>query len=367
MHEGQSIEGVTKESRRSACGPHRRMLVELMRDPHGQSANSPFRRAVRSLSTIGLLLFIFGCQEKPQLSSARQAAWEGWQAGQLVDARTGRPVPMDIWLQDLSAYDIIYLGEEHHNRYHIDAALLVLRSLMKQHRRPVLAMEMFGWDGQSALNHYLASQAPDRNEFLDRVFWKQNWGGAFEDYEPLVEFAKDHQLPLLALNPPKTLIKQVVRQGLTQIQKQPEWRQWDMERETIVDDAAYRARIMTQLQDCHGGGTPEDYQMMYEASMVRDEAMAKTLAAALMRISGENGAAGGPVLSYTGGGHVQYGLPVPNRVTRRVPRPIKQVTVYMATFEEKRAEELAQAMKEGLADYLWLTPMGPQGPPRRCR
>jgi len=101
--------------------------------------------------------------------------------------------------------------------------------------------------------------------------------------------------------------------------------------------------------------------------MVRDEGMAKTLAAALKRIRDEANPAQGPVLSYTGGGHVQYGLPVPNRVARRVPAGLKQVTVYMATFEDGRAAELWQAMKEGIADYVWLTPQGSQGPPRRCR
>lgn len=307
------------------------------------------------------------CQEKHPASSMRPEVWEGWHAGQVVDAKTGRPVSMNSWIKGLAAYDIIYLGEEHHNRYHIDAALTVLRSLMEQGRRPVLAAEMFGWDGQPALNHYLDSKTANRDEFLASVLWKQNWGGAFEDYEPLVQFAKDHQLPLLAMNPPKTFIRQVVSQGLVQIKEQAEWRQWGMERETIVDDGAYRSRIMTQLQDCHGGGAPEDYQTMYEASMVRDEAMAKTLAAALTHITRENNSVHGPVLSYTGGGHVQYGLPVPNRVARRVPSGLKQVTVYMTTFEKQRAAELAQAMSEGIADYLWLTPMGAQGPPRRCR
>ncbi|HQV47143.1 MAG TPA: ChaN family lipoprotein, partial [Nitrospira sp.] len=130
---------------------------------------------------------------------------------------------------------------------------------------------------------------------------------------------------------------------------------------------AYRSRILSQLQDCHGGGSPEDYQTMYEASMVRDEGMAKTLAAAMKQLRVEASSGQGPLLSYTGGGHVQYRLPVPDRVARRVPEGLKQVTVYMATFERERAAELHQAMQEGIADYVWLTPQGAQGPPRRCR
>ena len=106
---------------------------------------------------------------------------------------------------------------------------------------------------------------------------------------------------------------------------------------------------------------------MYEASMVRDEGMAKTLVEAVTRVHDEANPVQGPVFSYTGGGHVQYRLPVPNRVVRRFPDKLRQVTVYMATFERPRAAELWQVMQEGIADYVWLTPQGSQGPPRRCR
>ncbi len=325
------------------------------------------RIVIRLLVTVSVTLALWGCQGKDHASMVTQQEWGGWRAGHVIDAKTGLPVPMGKWLEELGTYDTIYLGEEHHNRFHIDAALTVLRSLLDQGHRPVLAMEMFGWDGQPALDDYLVSKENLRAEFLERVLWKQNWGGAFEDYEPLVNFAKEHQLPLLAMNPPKSLIRQVVKQGLVQVKEQPEWRQWGMEEETIVDDPAYRSRILSQLQDCHGGGSPEDYQTMYVASMVRDEGMAKTLVAALMKIHSEAGSVQGPVLSYTGGGHVQYGLPVPNRVARRVSKGLKQVTVYMATFDGERAAELWEAMKEGIADYVWLTPPGSQGLPRRCR
>ena len=259
----------------------------------------------------------------------------GWADGQILDAKTGYPVPRDAWLSQLAEYDVIYLGEEHHNRHHIDAAITVLQSFVDQGRRPLLAMEMFGWDGQPALETYLTSQDLSRATFLERALWRQNWGGPFEDYEPLVQFAKDHQLPLIAMNPPKTLIRQVVKLGLAQARQQPDWDQWGMTGETIVDDSVYRDRILSQIQDCHGGGSPEDYRTMYEASMVRDEGMAKTLAASHQKIRSGSDRRDGPVVSYTGGGHIQYKLPVPNRVARRVA-DAKQVTVYLTAFESNR-------------------------------
>ena len=42
--------------------------------------------------------------------------------------------------------EVIYLGEEHHNRFHIDAALSLLNRLTGAGRRPIMAMEMFGWE-----------------------------------------------------------------------------------------------------------------------------------------------------------------------------------------------------------------------------
>lgn len=334
---------------------------------HKGSCERIWRSFNRLVAALSLILVMCGCQTKELSALVMPQVWDEWAVGQVLDAKTGRLVSMGEWLEGLAGYDVIYLGEEHHNRSHIDAALKVLRSLVGRGRRPVLAMEMFGWEGQPALDHYLASKENVRSEFLERVGWKQNWGGAFEDYEPLVQFAKDQQLPLLAMNPPKALIRQVVKRGLTQAKEQPEWRQWGMEGEAIVDDPAYRSRILSQLQACHGGGAPEDYQTMYDASMARDEGMAKTLAAAFTRVRADADQTRGPVVSYTGGGHVQYRLPVPNRVARRVQDGLKQVTIYMATFERERATELYQAMQEGIADFVWLTPQGSQGPPRRCR
>jgi len=291
-----------------------------------------------------------------------------WKEWDVLDAKTAMPVNLDEWMESLSRYDIVYIGEEHHNQFHIEAALKVLQSLIDRNLRPVLALEMFGWDGQAALDRYVAPDHSEvhREEFLAAVHWSQNWGGAFEDYAPLLDFARAHRLKVRAMNPPKSFIRGVVKKGLAGARSEPEWNHWGMAAETIVDDPLYRERILDQLQRCHGGGSPEDYQTMYEASMVRDEAMAKTLVATWNALQAER-ALRGPLVSYTGGGHIQYKLPVPKRVARRLSGEISQTTVYLTSFEPSQQAEIRQHMAEGLADYVWLTPMGKQGPPRRCR
>ncbi|SPP64369.1 ChaN family lipoprotein [Nitrospira lenta] len=289
-----------------------------------------------------------------------------WQAGRVIDVKTGQSIDLPTFLTTLTHYDIVYLGEEHYNQHHIEAALTVLQTLLTNGRHPVLTMEMFGWDGQPALDTYLATPGQDRQMFLDHSHWKQNWGGAFDNYEPLVNFSREHQLTLRAMNPPKPLIRQVVSVGLDDARKGRDWVEWGMDHEAIVDDQAYRARILDQLKRCHGGGSDEDYARMYEASMVRDEGMAKTVTAALLtaRQKPQDQTA---ILSYTGGGHIQFNLPIPKRVARRMGGRVSQATVYLASFDHTRVEDIQDLVHDGIADYVWLTPISQQGPPQRCK
>lgn len=321
------------------------------------------------LLVIGLVWLAVACASGvPTRSSTSPGGPSApFQEGQIIETATGQPVSPDQWATLLLQQDIVYLGEEHHNRFHIEAALTVLRRLKMAGRAPVLAMEMFGWDGQAALDRYLSGSDQNRQEFLEAVLWQQNWGGAYEDYEPLVLFAKEQRLPVAALNPPKALVRTVAKQGLARAQSDPVMAQWGMQDEARADDPVYRTRILQQLQACHGGGDDSLYQTMYEASMVRDEGMAKTLVARLTLIRQGADPMAGPLVSYTGGGHIQYNLPVPKRVIRRLPDGVRQVSVYMTSFEAGRIEELQDLIREKVADYLWLTPVSEQGLPRRCR
>ncbi|HSL05833.1 MAG TPA: ChaN family lipoprotein [Nitrospiraceae bacterium] len=322
----------------------------------------------KALLIVGALCFTVACTSggSTRSSSSQEGQHALLKEWQIIDTATGHPVSLDQWAALLLQQEVIYLGEEHHNRFHIDAALMVLRWLKAGGRTPALAMEMFGWDGQGALDQYRSEVDMNRQEFLEAVRWQQNWGGPYEDYEPLVLLAREQHWALDAMNPPKPLVRIVAKDGLAQAGLNPMMAQWGMKDEAIVDDPIYRARILGQLQACHGKGDDSLYQTMLDASMFRDEGMAKTLVHRLNRIRSLSDTMAGPVVSYTGAGHIQYNLPVPKRVARRLTDQVRQVSVYMTSFEVGRIEELQGMIREKVADYLWLTPVGAKGPPRRC-
>ena len=314
----------------------------------------PFRLA--SLALAGWLGACLG-QTLPAEDNAQP-----FQEWQIVEVKADRPISFTDLLTDLANVDVIYIGEEHSHRSHIEAALRILQALIDRNQKPALGLEMFGWDGQAGLDHYLAEpdMAPDL--FLQEARWKENWGGSYNDYAPLIDFARSHHLPVLALNPPKPLVRRVAKQGLSSALKDPEMLRWQMRDEVLSDEPAYREIIVSQLRACHSGLSEEAYQRMYEAAVFRDEGMAKTISDYLSR----RAPGVGPVVSYTGGGHIQYRLPVPNRVLRRQNGSLRQRTLYLMSYEPKREDEIRTLLAQSIADYVWLTPTSAQGAPRRC-
>jgi uncharacterized iron-regulated protein len=280
--------------------------------------------------------------------------------GQIWESRSRQVVTLEELTAEMASRRVIYLGEEHHNHSHVESALTVLRALLGQGRRPILALEMFGWDGQAGLDRYLAGQHGTTERFLEDARWEQNWGGAFADYEPLLAFARTHSLPLLALNPPRPLVRLVAKQGLHTSLEDPAMAEWGMKDEHYPEDAPYQEMITGPLRQCHGGLSGQDYQRMYEASLFRDEGMAKMIVDTLRRTGSD-----GLIVSYTGGGHIQYQLPVPNRVRRRAGTAM-QMTIYLTAFEPGRTEEIRALLTDKIADYVWLTSFSANGAPRRC-
>ena len=71
-------------------------------------------------------------------------------------------------------------------------------------------------------------------------------------------------------------------------------------------------------------------------------------------------------MSYTGAGHIQYGLPIPKRVKRQLGVPVQHVTVYLHALDPEHPEDVAQLIEEQIADFVWLTALGPHGRQPRC-
>src|SRR5690349_24661683 len=122
-----------------------------MKIPFLSADSMTWRSTVMLGLLVGLLAFPIGCAAERD-GSLRTVVDEEWQPWQILETQTGRVLPFSELIMNLERYDIVYLGEEHHNPYHIQAALKVLGQLVTDGIEPTIGMEMFGWDGQPALD-----------------------------------------------------------------------------------------------------------------------------------------------------------------------------------------------------------------------
>ncbi len=279
---------------------------------------------------------------------------------QIYDVSRQQPIAFEDLLPRLLAADVIFIGEEHYTPSHVQAAQQILNALLAHDRHPALAMEMFSWDGQHGLDRYIQEPGFTTQQLVEESQWNTNWGGEFADYQPLATFAKSHRLRILGLNPPRSVVRVVATKGLTDARQDPEMRKWPIE-DLVTDDPEYEKLIFEQIEACHPGLPDHVYSRIFEASIVRDEGMAQVITNYLH----DKSPTAGPLVSYTGGGHIQFTIPVPKRVERKHPG-VKSVTIYLEAWDPSKEEEVRSELKTGIADFLWLTPLGPKGLQPRC-
>jgi uncharacterized iron-regulated protein len=278
----------------------------------------------------------------------------------IYDVSRQQPISFADLLPRLLAADVIFIGEEHYTPSHLEAAQQILNALLTHGRQPALAMDMVSWDGQAGLDRYIQEPAFTTQQLVENSQWTTNWGGEFADYQPLVTFAKSHHLRIFGLNPPRSVVRLVATKGLKEAQQDPEIKKWPVG-ELVTDDPEYEKLIFEQIEACHPGLPDHVYRRIFEASIVRDEGMAQIITNYLH----DKSPSAGPLVSYTGGGHIQFKIPVPKRVERRHPG-VKSITIYLEAWDPSKEEEVRSELKTGIADFFWLTPLGPKGLQPRC-
>lgn len=161
-----------------------------------------------------LMIYPVGCarppggmprMERPEPGPVTEADYRFYKSG-------GEPASLSAVVAAAEDVSAVFLGEEHGNpvAHHLQAELL--RRLHQRYgdRRPVvLAMEMFERDKQLVVDEYLADLITERH--FRRA--ARPWPGYQTDYRPLVAYAKENGLPVIAGNAPRRYVNRVSRLG----------------------------------------------------------------------------------------------------------------------------------------------------------
>lgn len=263
----------------------------------------------------------------------------------LVVERSGGVVAEDAFFSRLAAADIVYVGEKHDSAPQHRVQLEALRGLHERKPKLAVGLEMVSVDKQGALDDYSAGRISDA-EFAG--FWAKEWGFDFKLYEPILSYARENGLPIVALNAPRAIVSQTARGGLSSLT--PEQRSLIPPEIRPIQDADY-LRYVKQTLNGHGQLTPEREARMLEAMQVWNETMGRSAAEAAKKH--------GSLFVIAGSGHMLYRSGIAECAPRYGAGSQAVVLPYPEDDESLPMEELLRRLRAeslSLADFFWLLP-----------
>ena len=244
-------------------------------------------------------------------------------------------------LQELASSKVVYLGETHDNPEDHKIQLQIIQSLQQRNRKIAIAMEMFVQPSQNVLNRYLAGKLSEQ-ELVQQSNYQQ-WGYPWEYYAPILRFAKEKQLPVVALNIPIEITRQVSRSGLESLTPQQR-KLIPPFSEIRTDNAEYRQLLAAAFgQHQHSGhGNSKGFERFFLAQVLWDETMADVIAKFIKANPNYQ------VVVLAGSGHIIYGYGIPSRVERRLQDKRFVQRSVLLSYPNDSVDT-----KNAIADFIW--------------
>ncbi|NJL00892.1 MAG: ChaN family lipoprotein [Spirulinaceae cyanobacterium RM2_2_10] len=223
-------------------------------------------------------------------------------------------------IEQLRAANVVYLGEQHDRVADHEAQLEIVQALHAANPQLAIALEMFQHPFQAALDRYLAGES-DEAALLAESEYEQRWGFPWEFYAPLLRFAKANQIPVIALNTPTEVTRQISGQGLASLDAAARQQIPPLD-EIDTGNANYR-RLLETAFSAHAAHGGLEFENFFAAQVTWDETMAMNIAA-FHRAQPQR-----QVIVIAGRGHVIYGYGIPDRVARRLGPDLVQKTILL--------------------------------------
>lgn len=197
----------------------------------------------------------------------------------LVDAESGTALSVESLAQRLASTDVVVIGEYHgHQAAHLLQSQ-IQAALYRQQPLQALSMEQFTLDNQRAVDAYLNGKTGETEMIEDSSAW-DNYRAS---YRPLVEFARQHGLPVVAANAPAATVRCVGRTGPDYLQSLPAATRAQLPDNAFMDTPAYREKFTAAISSSHGAADEAMRKRMdntYKAQLLRDNTMASRILAA---------------------------------------------------------------------------------------
>ncbi|NOQ69837.1 MAG: PDZ domain-containing protein [Gammaproteobacteria bacterium] len=241
--------------------------------------------------------------------------------------------PLAQTMEQIDAARLILVGESHTRWDHHLIQLEILKHLYQKSAKLAIGVEWFQQPYQKHLDAYIAGEISEQ-EMLHQTGYFERWRYDYRLYRPIIQYAHEHKIPVIALNASQELSHALSKSGFNDLpaelkEQLPESYDWS--------DKEYEQNLRNVFDE--HPDYPGEFEDFLRGQLTWDESMAERSAQYL----DENPET--RLLVLAGSGHIMFGSGIPNRIKRRID--VEQVSILLS-------EDLLP-VSEDIADFLVLS------------
>lgn len=268
----------------------------------------------------------------------------------IVDTRTGDALTPDQAAARMAEVRLLLIGESHTSMDVHRAQFRMIRALHAAGRRVLVGLEMYPATEQRFLDQWHAGGLSE-DEFVRTSRWYEHWGYHWGFYRDIFLFAREHKLPMYALNTPREVVQAVRKAGgvagLTP--DQAKYVPPQMKLDDPEHLAYFRASFEESGMGSHGGGNDEMLKSFAAAQATWDATMGYNAVQALKSHDDPKTI----MVVLVGSGHVAYGVGIALQVRQWYDGTVGTlIPVPVATVEGRAIPQV----RASYADFVWGLP-----------
>lgn len=197
----------------------------------------------------------------------------------IIDSKNNKEIGLKEMAEKLGEFDVIFFGEYHGNKILHSLEIEFLKMFYSNNKNSIISLEMFERDVQIVLDKYL------NNEISEADFLSESraWSNYETDYKPLIEFAKENELTVVAANIPRRYASMISKLGLNALDSlSVEEKKFITKKHKVFEDE-YKERFIQTMKNnmAHSSRMPKGMMMnldrIYAAQCIKDDTMAESI------------------------------------------------------------------------------------------
>ncbi len=201
---------------------------------------------------------------------------------------------------------VFFVGEAHTRYDHHLTQLEMLKTLYRQSTKLAIGVEWFQQPFQQHLDDYINGDITEE-QMLHRTGYYNRWRYDYRLYRPILDFARQNKIRVLALNA-STELSNYLKSG--DLQSLPDNLKVQIPDSYDWSDKSYENRLR-EVFEMHPQ-YPGTFEQFLRGQLTWDEAMAYRAGQFLEENPDHR------MVVFAGSGHIEHGSGIPNRITRHI-------------------------------------------------